>query len=75
MQAMVRREWEKSAKNQGKNQKCRRADIFERVYPPVFAYVGEGKDLREGVSYAGETKELEEATLRLQSTQAAMRLA
>jgi hypothetical protein len=30
-----------------------------RVYPPVFAYVGELKDLRTEVWYAGETKDLE----------------
>ncbi len=49
---------QKSAKYMGKNQECRRADIFEGVHPPVFADVGEGKDLEDGFAYAGERKDL-----------------
>jgi hypothetical protein len=29
------------------------------VYPPVFAYVGETKELRTEIWYGGETKDLE----------------
>jgi hypothetical protein len=42
----------------GENQKCRRADIFEGIYPPVFADVGELKDLQGSFAYAGERKGL-----------------
>jgi hypothetical protein len=42
----------------GKNQKCRRADIFVGIHPPVFADVGELNDLQGGFAYAGERKDL-----------------
>jgi hypothetical protein len=46
-------DWEK------RERKCRRADIFVGVHPLVFAYVGETKELRTEIWYAGETKGLE----------------
>lgn len=35
--------------------------FFGGVYPPVFAYVGEGKGLRARSAYVGERKEIEES--------------
>ena len=37
-----------------KEKKCRRADIFRGIHPPVFAQVGETKELRVKCAYVGE---------------------
>jgi hypothetical protein len=49
--ALGKVEGQESSKNKGKNLKCRRAEIFAGVHPPVFADVGELKDLQAGFAY------------------------
>jgi len=46
----------KTSKYMGKNQKCRRADIFHRVYTPVFLRM-EGKQRSYGRSARMEGKQ------------------
>jgi len=36
-----------------------RRHFLQGIYPPVFAYVGETKELRAEIWYVGETKDLE----------------
>jgi len=51
----------KTAKNHGKNQKCRRADIFEGMATPLFLRkLGKEKDLPGQFPHRGEIKELGE---------------